>query len=122
LPKRIPTRANPPGLPAVGRAHEWRKKIEENTAMRTVGKFIDVYNAVRELMEDSTHSPRDPVIRREGDQWMLESKLTPSPDAEIEIPMESFVSWWYESLRRGEQPTEQAISEYISQVAIREKT
>lgn len=86
--------------------------------MRTVGRFIDVYNAVRELMEDNTHAQHDPVIRREGDRWMLESRLTPSSDADIEIPIESFVSWWYESLKRSEQPTEQEISEYISQVVI----
>jgi len=80
--------------------------------MRTTGTFTDVYNAVRELQQDNTHSPSDPVIRREGNRWMLESRLEPTT-ADIEVSLDAFESWFYKMLKTDAQPSAEDIIEFV---------
>lgn len=85
--------------------------------MRTQGTFDDVFKAVKEHMSDSSDTPMSPVIRRVGEQWMLESGVYPNPDADLEVVLLDFVDWWHEGLTDNEyQPDESAVAEYVDAV------
>ena len=65
--------------------------------MRTQGTFCDVYRAAKCLFTDATGCPIDPVVRCDGDDWMIESALEPAHDSTFEISLEQFHSYWHES-------------------------
>ena len=66
--------------------------------MRTQGTFQDVYTAVRDFYNgDDEGQPHDPVVRKEENQWMLESGLNSAENADFECSLEAFDSWFYET-------------------------
>jgi hypothetical protein len=82
--------------------------------MRTSGKFQDVFNAAKNYMNNSDDDcPINPVVRREGDVWMLESSLEPT-DGDIEVTLDDFQSYWYESMQDDYTPTDDDIEDYVN--------
>ncbi|MFA5457767.1 MAG: hypothetical protein WC261_09085 [Synergistaceae bacterium] len=71
--------------------------------MRTEGTFQDVYNAAQAFYTDDVeqeHRPLNPVVRREGKIWMLESALNPeNEDCNFSCALDDFDSYWYEMYR-----------------------
>jgi hypothetical protein len=64
--------------------------------MRTSGTFAEVYEAAVKYYDgDDSDCPLNPVIRKEGDTWMLESGMNPS-DCDIEVSLPDFEWWWFE--------------------------
>lgn len=80
--------------------------------MRTSGTFLDVYRAA--ASDSDSDLPINPVIRREGDTWMLESALNPT-DGDIEVTLEEFCSYWYEGMMDSYYlPSDQDVAEWVS--------
>ena len=84
--------------------------------MRTIGSFIDIFNASREhLSENNRHLPINAVIRRHGDFWFLESSLSPCEECDLQIEYEAFLGFWYEGLKDPSYaPSESDIMNYLS--------
>ena len=84
--------------------------------MRTSGTFKDVFEAVREHeSENNKHLPHNPVVRREGSIWVLDSGLTPTEDCDLEISYEAFLGYWSEGLNDASYtPSEADIESYLS--------
>jgi hypothetical protein len=74
---------------------------QKGDEMRTRGTFADIYQAAKELYNDTTHSPINPVVRLEGSTWMLESSLEPT-DGSFECSLDAFHGWFSESYRDAE--------------------
>jgi len=84
--------------------------------MRTVGTFKKIYEQAREyLLNDVSHIPSDPVVRLESDgRWILESRLEPQETTVVEVSLEDFQSYFYESFKDENYiPSEQDVSEYV---------
>jgi hypothetical protein len=87
------------------------QQTKKGDRMRTAGTFQDVFEAVR---DESDGLPHNPVIRREGDRWMLESALIPT-DGDFEQPLDDFLSWWHEGLTDPDYiPAESDIAAYVA--------
>lgn len=83
--------------------------------MRTVGTFVDVYKQAREyLLNDVSHIPSDPVVRLEYGKWIIESKLEPQQETVVEVTLDDFQRYWYESFEdKSYIPTERDVEDYI---------
>lgn len=86
--------------------------------MRTSGTFQDVYKAARDhYFEGADTRPLNPVIRRENGRWMLESGINSKPDADLEVALESFDSFWYEGYQDEQfEPDENDVAEFVKTV------
>ena len=80
--------------------------------MRTTGTFQDVFMAARDIFADPTDCPMSPVIRRSGDEWMLESGLEPEPVAHFECDLDTFDSYFSEDYESGYVPTDADADEF----------
>lgn len=87
--------------------------------MRISGTFIDIFNAAREHeAENHKHLPHNPVVRRVGNMWAIDSGLDPAEDCDLEISYEAFLGYWYEGLIDPlYSPSESDIENYISFVS-----
>jgi len=76
--------------------------------MRTQGTFQRVYEAARSYYNGEDvygGRPIDPVVRREGKTWMLESALSPEgEDCNFSCSLEDFDNYWYE-MYKTDNPT-----------------
>ena len=85
--------------------------------MRTQGDFNKIYTAAREyLYESADDCPMNPVIRLEGDIWMLESELEPANDnCVFETTLDAFQNWWYEGMKDTQYiPSEIDIADFLA--------
>jgi hypothetical protein len=81
--------------------------------MRTSGEFVKIYASARGYLTDPTHQPINPVVRLEGEIWMLESDLEPS-NCSIEIPLEAFQDYWYYAMQDAKyEPLNSDIEDFI---------
>lgn len=97
-----------------------RKQITEHgkriIAMRTVGTFQDVYEAAKSYVNDEDEyrsRPLNPVVRREGDKWMLESDIFSAEDADFEVTLEYFDSWFWEDYKSDYTPTDEDMEDFV---------
>jgi len=85
--------------------------------MRTVGTFKKIYEQAREYINgvDVSDIPTDPVVRLERDgRWVIESRLEPSQETVIEVSLDEFQSYFYESFKDKKYiPTEEDVSGYV---------
>jgi hypothetical protein len=82
--------------------------------MRTVGTFADVYKQAREYINDVSGIPSDPVVRLEYGKWIIESKLEPQQKTVVEVTLDDFQRYWYESFEDENYiPTERDVEDYI---------
>ena len=82
--------------------------------MRTVGTFADVYKQAREYINDVSGIPSDPVVRLEYGKWIIESRLEPQQETVVEVTLDDFQSYWYESFEDENYiPTEQDVADYV---------
>jgi hypothetical protein len=83
--------------------------------MRTVGKFVDVYEQAREYRVDVSRIPQDPVVRLESDgQWIIESRLEPQETTVLEVTLEDFQRYWYYNFEDENYiPTERDVADYV---------
>lgn len=82
--------------------------------MRTVGTFADVYKQAREYLNDVSGIPSDPVVRLEYGKWIIESRLEPQQETVVEVTLDDFQSYWYESFEdKNYIPTERDVEDYI---------
>jgi hypothetical protein len=82
--------------------------------MRTVGTFADVYKQAREYINDVSGIPSDPVVRLEYGKWIIESKLEPQQETVVEVTLDDFQRYWYESFEdKSYIPTERDVEDYI---------
>lgn len=87
--------------------------------MRTVGTFTAVYKQAREYIIDFNNDvsgiPSDPVVRLESDgKWVIESKSEPQQETVVEVTLDDFQSYWYESFEDENYiPTEQDVADYV---------
>lgn len=82
---------------------------------RTQGTFQQVYEAAREFIADGHGKPYDPVVRKCGDTWMLESKMNDADGCAFEIDLDNFTSYWWEGLNDPDWvPSEYDISEFVT--------
>ena len=82
--------------------------------MRTTGTFSEIYAAARSYaMDDLSDRPMSPVVRREGDIWMIESRLEPS-DADFEVSLELFDDYFYQSYTDNHIPSDTAAEEFVA--------
>lgn len=85
--------------------------------MRTVGTFTDVYKQARKYNNGTSGIPSDPVVRVENGQWIIESRLEPQQETVLEVSLDDFQGYWYESFGDAEYtPTEQDIADYVKSV------
>ena len=85
--------------------------------MRTSGTFQDVYEAAKHysIGDEWGGKPSNPVIRRDDGRWMLESGLVPAQDADFEVTLEAFDSWYYEAYRDADYiPSQSDIDDFVS--------
>lgn len=82
--------------------------------MRTVGTFADVYKQAREYLNDVSGIPSDPVVRLEYGKWIIESRLEPQQETVVEVSLDDFQRYWYESFEdKNYIPTERDVEDYI---------
>lgn len=82
--------------------------------MRTVGTFADVYKQAREYLNDVSGIPSDPVVRLEYGKWIIESRLEPQQETVVEVTLDDFQRYWYESFEDENYiPTERDVEDYI---------
>lgn len=82
--------------------------------MRTVGTFADVYKQAREYLNDVSGIPSDPVVRLEYGKWIIESRLEPQQETVVEVTLDDFQRYWYESFEdKNYIPTERDVEDYI---------
>lgn len=97
--------------------------------MRTVGTFQDVYTAAKGYVRATTEElfvygrdllsanrrPMNAVVRREGDRWMLESGLNSGENADFEVTLEAFDSWFFEGYMGDDSyaPSESDIDDFV---------
>jgi hypothetical protein len=83
--------------------------------MRTTGTFQTVYTTARNYTENENGEgcPMDPVVRREGGKWMIESAMEPT-DGDFEVTLEEFDSYFYESYKSDFVPSESDIDDFIA--------
>lgn len=62
--------------------------------MRTYGTFQDVYEQASLYRDGEPCTVMDPVVRRNGDEWSIESALTPD-DGDVEVPLDNFIEYWF---------------------------
>ena len=82
--------------------------------MRTTGTFQDVYDSAKSYHLDTAGDgrPINPVVRREGEVWMLESGLH-SSDCDVEASLEAFDLWFLESYGYSDySPSESDASDF----------
>ena len=84
--------------------------------MKTTGSFGEVYLAARDIWQCDENSPHDPVIRREGDKWMLDSGIDPAPDADLEIDLDSFYTFFDSYYHTEHIPSESCIRFFVEHV------
>lgn len=88
--------------------------------MRTTGTFQDVYEAAKiyamdETGEERQHRPMDPVVRREGEKWMLESGLNSAENADFSVPLEVFDSYFYNGYTDTDYtPSDSDVAEFVA--------
>ncbi len=83
--------------------------------MRTSGTFQAVYEAAKSYAQGNDMyggCPINPVVRREGDKWMLESALEPTT-GDFEISLEAFDSYFYESYKTDFVPTASDVADFV---------
>lgn len=49
----------------------------------------------RDFQACDTVIPMNPVVRREGGKWSIESELIPSPDCDFECTLDGFCEYWF---------------------------
>lgn len=82
--------------------------------MRTVGTFLEVYHQAKAYLNDVSGLPTDPVVRLENEKWIIESRLEPQQETVIEVGLEDFQRYWYESFEdKNYIPTERDVEDYI---------
>jgi len=81
--------------------------------MRTSGTFQDVYAAARDYYHGTVDGqPHDPVVRREGGDWMLESALE-TADADFECELDAFDSYFRDDYSDpGYSPSDADVDEF----------
>ena len=93
--------------------------------MRTQGTFQEVYDAAKAYYNETAEdgSPHSPVIRREGNEWMLESSLDPAnEDCNVELTLEEFDSYFYETYKEKDYtPTTEDIEYFVAQMTTDEE-
>ena len=86
--------------------------------MRTVGDFLDVYEAARAYylgLEEGC--PLNPVVRQEGQKWILESDLEPGHYPSFETDLDTFHEFFYNTYNNPEYvPTKRDLSDFITMV------
>lgn len=88
--------------------------------MRTHGTFASVYEAARDYYLGAAEDaqPSDAVVRRENGEWMLESRLEPAPDADIECDLEVFHDYFFEAYRDATYtPADGDVSEFVTAIS-----
>ncbi len=68
--------------------------------MRTSGTLKQVYDAAKNHNNGGNEyggTPHNPVVRYNGEKWMLESDLEPEPNAIVECTLGEFDSYFYET-------------------------
>lgn len=86
--------------------------------MRTSGTFQAVYEAAKSYSNGEEvygGCPHNPVVRREGDVWMLESGLNSAEDADFEVTLEAFDNWFYEGYKSDYTPSDEDIADFVKQ-------
>jgi len=85
--------------------------------MRITGMFQDVYAAAKSLNQGETiygGCPIDPVVRREGGKWMLESGMEPQgEDNDFECSLEAFDNYFYEDYKSDYIPSDNDADDFI---------
>lgn len=84
--------------------------------MRTSGTFQEVYAAAKSYSNGEEvygGRPHDPVVRREGDKWMLESGLNSAEDADFEVTLEAFDSWFWEGYKSDYTPSDADVEDFV---------
>ena len=85
--------------------------------MRTVGTFADVYKQAREYINDVSHIPSDPVVRLEYGKWIIESRLEPQQETVVEVSLDEFQRYWYESFEDENYiPSDTDVADYVDYV------
>ena len=73
--------------------------------MRTEGTFKQIYRAATGYMQNGKDdAPSDPVVRKEGNTWMIESRLEPSI-CDVEVSLDDFIDFWYSQMTYGDDYT-----------------
>ncbi len=89
--------------------------------MRTTGTFQDVYRAAREYYTDDEaveNCPMKPAVRRVGGEWRIESGIHDDPDAELEVTLEAFDSYFYEGYKDPDYtPSDSDVTEWVDLLA-----
>jgi len=85
--------------------------------MRTAGTFQEVYAAAKAYVNETAEDgcPMDAVVRREGERWMLESGLNSAEDADFEVSLEVFDSWFWEGYKSDYVPSDEDIADFVKQ-------
>ncbi len=67
--------------------------------MRTTGTLQDVYEAAKHycITNDIDDRPMNPVVRKENGRWELSSGLIPMDEKGLEIKLEDFDYYFYET-------------------------
>ena len=83
--------------------------------MRTSGTFQEIYAAAKSHYEELTDTrPIKPVVRREGEIWMIDSSLFDSnDDINFEITLEAFDTYFYDGYKSDFVPTESDMNLFI---------
>jgi hypothetical protein len=85
--------------------------------MRTIGTFQDVYRTARDYYNDENvdDCPMDPVVRRVDTEWMLESGINPSSDADYECSLaDVFDTYFWEAYKDADWiPTDEDADEFV---------
>jgi len=80
--------------------------------MRTTGTFSDVHAQAGKYHAGETCDVMDPVVRREGDEWMIESQLEPS-DGDVEVALDEFCEYWFPTSCPADTPTDSEITNWL---------
>jgi len=77
--------------------------------MRTTGTFSDVHTQAGEYHAGETCYVIDPVVRREGNNWMIESRLEPT-DSDVEVSLDDFCEYWFPEGYPADETTDSEIN------------
>lgn len=86
--------------------------------MRITGTFSDIYAGAKSMATGGDiygGCPIDPVVRREGGKWMIESALEPrGEDNDFECSLEEFDSYFYEAYKSDFIPDDGCVNEFVA--------
>ena len=86
--------------------------------MRITGTFQEIYAGAKNMAQGGDicgGCPIDPVVRREGGKWMIESALEPARggDNDFECRLDDFDGYFYEGYKTDFTPSESDEAELV---------